>query len=127
MRERVRQRELRPVGGAPDADLIDAERLPDGLDVLGMVARGVESPARADRVRAVRRELRGLLDARVDGRLERRAVEEAGAPRSADVEGDERVEGKERPEERRVRAEVEDAGGGLPGAAREQEHHAALE
>ena len=54
MRERVGQRELRPVRHPEEPDLVDAERLPDGLEILGVIVRAVEVPLRAERVGAAR-------------------------------------------------------------------------
>ena len=50
MSEGVGERQLRPVRGAPEGHLLDAERLADGVDVLGVVARCEEHAVGTDRL-----------------------------------------------------------------------------
>ena len=61
VRKRIGHRQLRPVRDAEHRDLVDAERLPDGLDVLGMIVRPVEETHRPELVSAGADDLRRLL------------------------------------------------------------------
>src|SRR5205085_12662246 len=115
-------RELRPVRRAPERDLVHAERLADGADVVRVVARRVEGARRADLGRALRDE---RLLTRGRGRgvgLELRAAQDARAPGAARVEGDERVARELVAELPAVRGEVERERGGLARPAGDEEH-----
>ena len=89
VRQRVRQCEFCSVRHPEETDAIDAERLPDGLEILGVVVRAVVVPVGAERLRATR-DL-GLLGIGCDRALQRRAAQDAGAARTAVVVRDERV------------------------------------
>ena len=127
VRERVRQCELRAVGHAVEPDLGEAERLPDGVQVLGVVGCRVEvslgAEPRAARRRGVALGVRRVRD------LKRGAVEQTGVAGAAVVVGDERVPGKEVVVERDVRrgVETEHVGRALSGTAGDEEHHAAVD
>ena len=125
VRERVRHRELRPVRDAVERDLVDAERLADGLEVFRVLRGAVEVRRRTEAGAARGRSctVRGFGERG----LERRAVEEAGLARAAVVVCDEVVTREEVAEERVGGgvAEREDVGGALPGPAGDQEDRAA--
>src|SRR6266508_4218488 len=89
MRPRVRESELRAVGDAPDPDPVEAERLPNGLEVLGVIGRAVEASPRAHCLCARCNELRDAI--RGDGALQRRTAENPGGAGAAAVERNERV------------------------------------
>ena len=107
--ERVRDRELRSVRHTPERDLVDAERPAHRIDVVDVVAGGVEGTAGADLRRAFRDER--LLPLRLRERigLELGTAKEAGASGPARVEGDQRVARVLAAEVDGVRAEGEGA------------------
>ena len=124
MSESVRERELRPVGRSPERDLVDAEHLPDGFEVLRMLVCGVEVSLRSEAGGALGRE--GGLDVDRHGVLQRGAPQHSGVPRASVVVRDERVAREEIAVQRRraERAEVEYVSRSLAGAARDEEDHA---
>ena len=122
--ERVRHRELRPVRDAVDADLVEAQRLPDGIEVGRVLGRAVERSGRSEPVAAGRRGC--YLRSRRERDLERRAVDQAGAAGAAVVVGDECV-AREHELEGGVRvgvAETEAVRRPLARAACDEEDHA---
>ncbi len=127
MRERIRHRELRAVGDAVERDLVEAECLPDGVEILRVSGRRIEVARWADCVRA-RRGRRALGVGCVRG-LQRRTVEQARVAGAAVVVRDERVAGEEVVVERDFRRgpEAEHVRRALAGTAGEEEHGAAVD
>ena len=121
VREGVCHRQLRPVRDPVERDLVESERLSNGLEVLGVLVGAVERPVRADR-RGTGCS-RGTLLVGRDRRLHRRAVEQTGITCSAVVVGDEGVAGEEEAEEahRLVVVEPEHVRRALTRAAGDQE------
>jgi hypothetical protein len=90
----VGQRDMRAVGGAKDRNPLRAERLANGVDVIGQVRRGVEVAARAE----LGRTLRDGSGLRLS-RLQRRAVERTGTARAALIHHDDVARAGLRPDE----------------------------
>ena len=126
VRERVGERQLRAVRGAPERDLVHSERHADGLRVVGVVVGAVEVAVRADRGRAARGER--VLPDECRRLLQRRADEEARLAGSAVVERDDPVAREEGVIEVSavLVAEVEHGGRSLTRAAGDEHHDAAL-
>ena len=127
VRQRIGDGELRPVRRAPERDLRHAERDANGLEILGVVARGVEDPVRPDLV-AARLDAADLFLDQVRG-LQGRAVDQPRLTGAAVVDRDERVPGEEVlvvPDLRGVE-QPEDVRRALTRPACDQEHHAALD
>src|SRR6185437_4371576 len=101
VRKRIRQRKLRAIRDAVESDLVVAERLPDGVEVLGVVGGRVEVALRSERCAARRRRL--LFAVRRVRALQGGAVEQTRVAGAAVVVGDERVPGEEVAVERDVR------------------------
>ena len=75
VRERVGERELRPVRDAPEGDLVVAERLPNRLQVLGVVGGAVVVTLRPER-RGARGRERGLSSSAETDVCKGRALEQ---------------------------------------------------
>ena len=107
--ERVGDRELRSVRRPRERDLVDSERLAYRVDVVDVVAGGVEGTARTGLRRAFRDER--LLPRQLRERigLELGTAKEAGTSGAARVEGDQCVAGVLAAEVDGVRAEGEGA------------------
>ena len=124
--ERIRERQLRAVRGAPERDLVDPERHADGLRVVGVIVGAVEVARRADRGRAAGGE-RILADER-RRLLQGLADEEARLAGATVVERDDPVAREERVIEvgTVLVAEIEHRGRPLTRAAGDEHHDAAL-
>ena len=97
VRERIRHRQLGPVRDAVQRDLVEPERLADGLEVLGVLGRAVEGARRADLPAQAAAAARCW--SAVSASLHRGAVEQPRLAGAAVVVGDERVAGEEEAEE----------------------------
>jgi hypothetical protein len=107
-------------------DPIETERDANRLDVLGVIARGVELSTGPDDGGAVARK-RGALFGRCEVRgLQRRAVQQSRLPRAAVVERDERVARHHVAQALDVglRTEAERARRALAGTSGDEEHDA---
>ena len=126
VRERVGERQLRAVRGAPERDLVHSEGHADGLRVVGVVVGAVEVAVRADRGRAACGER--VLPDECRRLLQRRADEEARLAGPAVVERDDPVAREESVIEVSavLVAEVEHGGRSLTRATGDEHHDAAL-
>ena len=125
VRQRVGDRELGAVGGAPKRDLVDAQRLAYRVDVVGVIAGGVVGAAGADLRPALGCERLGSGARRERVGLELGAAENARFAGPAVVEGNQRVAGELIAPVDCVRAELEGAGRRLSRPACDEEQDAA--